>query len=106
MRAAILDDYQNAVSGLNCLKRLEDRCEVLFCNNRGRSDEEIIRGLSGVEIIIPIHDRTNFHSHPLKALPRLKFISQTGARVYSIDMEAATRCGILVAISVSSGTPP
>ena len=105
MRAAILDDYQNAVSGLNCLKRLEDRCEVLFCNNRGRSDEEIIRGLSGVEIIIPIHDRTNFHSHLLKALPGLKFISQTGARVYSIDMEAATRCGILVAISVSSGTP-
>ncbi|MCZ6452511.1 MAG: D-2-hydroxyacid dehydrogenase family protein [Deltaproteobacteria bacterium] len=105
IRAAILDDYQNAVSGLNCLKRLEDRCEVLFCNHRGRSDEEIIRGLSGVEIIIPIHDRTDFHSHLLKALPGLKFISQTGARVYSIDMEAATRCGILVAISVSSGTP-
>ena len=105
MKAAVLDDYQNAVLGLNCLKRLEDRCEVLFCNNRGKSDEEIIESLSGVEIIIPIHDRTNFHARLLQALPRLEFISQTGARVYSIDVETATRCGIPVAISVSSGIP-
>jgi len=105
MRAAVLDDYQNAVVGLNCLKRLKERCEVLFCNNQGKSDEEIIRSLSDVDIVIPIHDRTDFHSRLLQALPRLKFISQTGGRVYSIDMEEATRCGILVATSVSSGTP-
>ncbi len=105
MRAAVLDDYQNAVIGLNCLKRLKERCEVLFCNNQGKSDEGIIRTLSDVDIVIPIHDRTDFHSRLLQALPRLKFISQTGGRVYSIDMEEATRCGIVVAISVSSGTP-
>ncbi len=79
MRAAVLDDYQNAVFGLNCLKRLKERCEVLFCNNQGKSDEGIIRGLSDVDIVIPIHDRTDFHSRLLQALPRLKFISQTGA---------------------------
>ncbi len=105
MKAAVLDDYQNAVLGLSCLKRLEERCEVLFCNNRGKSDEEIIRSLADVKIVIPIHDRTDFHSRLLQSLPRLKFISQTGARVYSVDVEAATRCGIQVAISVSSGIP-
>ncbi len=105
MSVAVLDDYQDAVWDLDCLKRLEARCEVLFCNNRGKSDEEIIRSLSDVDMVIAIHDRTDFHARLLQDLPRLRFISQTGGRVYSIDMEEATRRGILVATSFSSGTP-
>ncbi|MFQ5683526.1 MAG: D-2-hydroxyacid dehydrogenase family protein [Candidatus Binatia bacterium] len=105
MKIAILDDYQNAVLGLSCLQKLQNRCEVLFRNNLGKSDEQIITSLSEVEILIPIHDRTDFHAVLLESLPKLEMISQTGARVYSIDVDAATRCGVLVALSVSSGVP-
>jgi phosphoglycerate dehydrogenase-like enzyme len=104
-RVAILDDYQNGVSALSCLKRLQGRCEVVFCDNRGKTEEEIAESLSDVEIVIPIHDRTDFNPRLLRALPRLELLAQTGTRVYTIDVETATRCGVLVALSVSSGTP-
>ncbi|NIO10727.1 MAG: D-2-hydroxyacid dehydrogenase family protein [Deltaproteobacteria bacterium] len=105
MKVAVLDDYQNVALQLNCLKRLKERCEVVFCDNRGKSDEEIVRSLKDVDIVIAIHDRTDFHAPLLQALPNLKFISQTGGRLYTIDVEAATRSGIRVATSFSSGTP-
>lgn len=104
MKVTVLDDYQHAFDGSSAIQRLKEKAEVQILSDRIDSDEALIRLLEGSQAIIPIRERTKFPASLLKALPHLEFISQTGNHAYHIDIEAATRAGIIISLAPGSNS--
>lgn len=99
MKVTVLDDYQHAIAGTRALERLRQNAEVHVLTEKLATEEELIRNLTGSQAIIPIRERTKFPASLLRMLPDLEFISQTGNHAYHIDIEAATRAGIIIALA-------
>jgi phosphoglycerate dehydrogenase-like enzyme len=99
MKVTVLDDYQHAIEGTAALERLRQSAEVQVLFEKLPDEASLIRALKGSQAIIPIRERTRFPARLLEALPGLELISQTGNHAYHIDMEAATRAGIVVALA-------
>ncbi|MBI4251528.1 MAG: phosphoglycerate dehydrogenase [Candidatus Tectomicrobia bacterium] len=78
------------------LKPLEDLgLEVLIdSNGRDATEEEMIRKLPGVVVAMPSNDP--FNERTLAAADSLRLIARTGVGVNTIDLEAATRRGVVV----------
>lgn len=98
MKMAILDDYQNASSRFACIEKLREQGELLTLRETIKP-EELARRLKDINIILPIRERTKFGAELLEKLSELRFISMTGASANNIDLEAATRMGILVSVT-------
>jgi phosphoglycerate dehydrogenase-like enzyme len=103
MNFAILNDYQGAASALACMERLRACGEVLSFRHPMTSEDELINALRDVHILIPIRERTRLTARVLEALPSLEMIAQTGSNAPHLDIDAATRRGIVVCISGGSG---
>jgi phosphoglycerate dehydrogenase-like enzyme len=103
MKFAILDDFQGAAASLACMNTLRACGELLVFRTAIPSAAEIIEALKEVQILIPIRERTRLTSSVLEALPSLEMISQTGGSTPHLDLEAATRCGIVVCTSTGAG---
>jgi phosphoglycerate dehydrogenase-like enzyme len=99
VKVTVLDDYQHAIAGTRALERLRQNAEVNVLTEKLATEEELIRTLKGSQAIIPIRERTKFPASLLRTLPDLEFISQTGNHAYHIDIEAATRAGIIIALA-------
>jgi len=99
VKVTVLDDYQHAIAGTRALERLRQNAEVHVLTEKLATEEELIRNLTGSQAIIPIRERTKFPASLLRMLPDLEFISQTGNHAYHIDIEAATRAGIIIALA-------
>ena len=99
MKITVLDDYQRAIEGTEAIRRLRQRAEVRVFTERLATDAALIEALQGSRAIIPIRERTKFPAALLHALPDLEFISQTGNHAYHIDIEAATRAGVIIALA-------
>ena len=99
MKVTILDDYQRAFKLTAAIKRLRGDAEVQILTERLPSDAAVAEALRGSQAIIPIRERTKFTAALLRALPDLEYISQTGNHVYHVDMDAATRQGIVVSLA-------
>lgn len=99
MKVTVLDDYQRAIEGTPAIQRLRQSAEVRVLFEKLPTDEALIRALKDSRAVIPIRERTRFPAPLLEALPELEIISQTGNHAYHIDMEAATRAGIVVALA-------
>jgi phosphoglycerate dehydrogenase-like enzyme len=99
MRVTVLDDYQHALDNTAAIQRLRQIAEVQILHERIPSEETLIRTLAGCKAVIPIRERTKFPASVLHKLHDLELISQTGNHAYHIDIEAATRAGILIALA-------
>lgn len=99
MKVTVLDDYQCAFENTEAIRRLRQTVEVRILTEKLPSDSAIAEALKGTRAIIPVRERTKFTASLLSALPDLEFISQTGNHAYHIDMEAATRRGIVVSMA-------
>jgi D-3-phosphoglycerate dehydrogenase len=95
MKVTVLDDYQRAFEHTDAIKRLSRRVEVEILTEKLPTEDAAVSALKGSQAIIPIRERTKFTASLLKALSDLEYISQTGSHVYHVDMEAATRLGIV-----------
>jgi phosphoglycerate dehydrogenase-like enzyme len=99
MKVTVLDDYQRALGQTAAIERLRQTTEVrVFCEKIA-SQEALVHALEGSQAIIPIRERTPFPAALLNRLPDLELISQTGNHAYHIDLEAATRAGIVVSLA-------
>jgi phosphoglycerate dehydrogenase-like enzyme len=103
MKFAILDDFQGAAASLPCMDTLRACGELLVFRKAIPSPAELIEALKDVHILIPIRERTQLTSNVLEALPSLEMISQTGGNTPHLDLEAATRRGIIVCTSPGTG---
>jgi phosphoglycerate dehydrogenase-like enzyme len=103
MKIAILDDFQGAAASLSCMDTLRACGELLVFRKAIPSPAGLIDALKDVHILIPIRERTQLTSSVLEALPSLEMISQTGGNTPHLDLEAATRRGIIVCTSPGAG---
>jgi len=105
VKIAILDDYQDAVRGLECFKLLAP-CEVEVLTETYRTVDELVSAIADVEILVLIRERTRIDEALLSRLPDLKLISQTGKISNHLDLEACTRAKVLVAEGIGSPVAP
>lgn len=99
MRVTVLDDYQRAFENTEAIRRLRQYVDVNILTDKLPSEAAVVDALKGSQAIIPVRERTKFTASLLRALPDLKFISQTGNHFYHIDIEAASGAGIVVALA-------
>jgi phosphoglycerate dehydrogenase-like enzyme len=102
VKAAILDDYQRLALKYADWKRLAG-VEVTVFNEPLGSLQECIRKLESFDIVCLMRERTAFPRALVERLPKLKFISLTGARSPSLDTQACKERGIPVSHTRSAG---
>ena len=89
MKITILDDYQDAVRGLNCFKLLESY-DVQVINKTYRTTDEVVSAIEDTDVLVLIRERTKVDEPLLSRLPKLKLISQTGKISNHMDLAACT----------------
>jgi len=99
MKVIVLDDYQHAMAPTAAIAHLREKVQVEILTERLVGEDAVARALTGCKAIIPIRERTKFSASLLAKLTGLELISQTGNHAYHIDMEAATRQGIVVSLA-------
>ncbi|MDR7047635.1 D-3-phosphoglycerate dehydrogenase [Duganella sp. 3397] len=105
MKIAILDDYQNASSGIKSYEILNGH-DVKVFNNTTRGLGQLAIRLAPFDALVLIRERTALNRALLAKLPNLKLISQTGKLAGHVDVAAATELGIAIAEGVGSPTAP
>ena len=102
-RLLVLDDYEGRINGAPAMARLRDLAEVTVLD-RPLADGDL-DGLAEVQVLLAVRERTPLDRHLLDRLPQLELVLQTGGHAYHVDQEAATRQGIVVALSRRATMP-
>ncbi len=102
VRIAVLDDYMGVAPELADWASLAPRAEVQFFHEPIVRDD-LTATLGPFDAICLLRERTDFPADVLKKLPNLKAIAATGKSNRTLDGDAATRLGIVVMMTESSG---
>jgi len=107
IRVAVIDDWQNAARGLLDWSPLASRAEIVFFPRHfGAGDEdEAVRLLGDFDIILILRERSRFSETLIARLKRLKMLSCTGTRAPNVDLEAATKHGIVCTLTSGGHSP-
>lgn len=101
MRIVIPDDYQDAVRGLDCYRKLAGH-EVTVYHDTLTDVDQLAARFQQAEALVLIRERTVISAALLAKLPNLKVIAQTGRGMPHIDLPACTRHGVLVTSGIGS----
>ena len=96
-RLLVLDDDEGRIAGASAMARLRELAEVTVLDRPLAAGD--LDNLAGVRVLLAIRERTRLDDALLERLPDLELILQTGGHAYHVDQEAATRRGIVVALS-------
>ena len=96
VRIAVLDDYQAVAMKMADWRLLSSEAEVQVFTDHLSDDDLVAERLQGFEIVVAMRERTAFPRGLLKDLPGLRLLVTTGMRNASIDIEAASKLGVLV----------
>ena len=96
LKVAILDDYQNVAQDFVDLKKLSGKYEIETFNEWFESEEDAIDRLKDFEALLIMRERTKISENLIKNLKKLKYISTSGMRNKSIDLEATKKRKIIV----------
>ncbi|MDB5761936.1 MAG: 3-phosphoglycerate dehydrogenase [Herminiimonas sp.] len=105
MKIAILDDYQDCVRHLDCIRLLNGHQVKVFTNSARGVGQLAIR-LAEFDALVLIRERTSLPKALLDKLPNLKLISQTGKVSGHIDVAAAAARGIAIVEGIGDPTAP
>ncbi|MGO3022746.1 MAG: D-2-hydroxyacid dehydrogenase family protein [Brevibacterium sp.] len=105
MRIVVLDDYQQVAADFADWSRLD--AEVEFISRPIVDDDDLVRVLTGAEVVVAMRERTAFTAGRLERLSDLRLLVTTGRVNASIDVQAARALGIVVCgtESTTSATP-
>jgi phosphoglycerate dehydrogenase-like enzyme len=92
---AVLDDYAGVAADLADWDALRPHATVRFFRAH-LDEEEAAEQLAPFEVICTIRERMALPASLLARLPRLRLITVIGERLANLDLDAATRLGILV----------
>ena len=101
----MIDDYHHACAKSDAVKRLRQTARVTVYEEPFPSQEALVEALRGTEIVIANRERTKFTSQLLAQLPDLRLISNTGSHFYHVDVQEATRRGILLTNAPGGSSP-
>src|ERR1043165_3522473 len=106
-RVAVIDDWQNAARGLIDWSPLEARAEVVFFQRHFAAGEEdaAARLLGDFDVILLLRERSRFSESLIARIPRLKMLSCTGSRAPNVDLDAATKRGIICTLTSGGHSP-
>jgi phosphoglycerate dehydrogenase-like enzyme len=97
LRVALLDDYQGVALEMADWAALGGRIAVEAFRDHLRDQAALLRRLAPFDAVVAMRERTPFPEPVLAGLPRLRLLVTTGMGNASIDVDAATRLGIVVA---------
>ena len=95
-RIAVLDDWQGVARGSTDWSRLSQRAQLIFFEQPFGDENAVAQVLAEFDIIIAMRERTPFPASLIARLPRLRMIALTGARSWTMDIEACTARDIIV----------
>lgn len=99
MKVTVLDDYQHAIAPTPAIARLREKVDVQIFTEKLPNEAAVIDAIKDCQAIIPIRERTKFPATLIAKLPDLELISQTGNHAYHIDIDAATKAGIVISLA-------
>ena len=102
-RLLVLDDHEGQIAGAPAMTRLRQLAEVTVLD-RPLADGDL-DGLTEVQVLLAIRERTQLDRSLLDRLPQLELILQTGGHAYHVDEETATGRGIVVALGRRARMP-
>jgi phosphoglycerate dehydrogenase-like enzyme len=105
-KVAILDDSQNVAAVSADWVRLNGRAEVVILPGPFASDDAAAAALQGVQIVVPMRERTAFTASLVAKLPDLRMIALTGARAPTLDIAACTQHKILICNTAGDRVTP
>ena len=103
---AVLDDYQGVSQQLADWTVLPDHCHLQVFRDHLSELDPVAERLHGFEVVCAMRERTPFPRELLQRLPNLRLLVTTGMRNASIDLKAATDCGVLVCGTDGGPTNP
>jgi D-3-phosphoglycerate dehydrogenase / 2-oxoglutarate reductase len=103
VKISILDDYFDTLRTLDCFRKLAGH-DVKIWNDHVQDVDALAERLRDTEALVLIRERTQIRAPLLERLPKLKLISQRSVYPH-IDIDAATRLGIIVSSSQHADTP-
>ena len=103
MNVTILDDYFDTLRTLECFRKLDGH-EVTIWNDHVHDVDALAERLEATEALVLIRERTQIRAPLIERLPKLKLISQRSVYPH-IDIDACTRCGIVVSSYMHADTP-
>ena len=95
-RVAILDDYQGCALQMADWNSLLAENKIQVFRDHLSDQHAVVERLKDFGIVVAMRERTPFPRSLLKQLPKLRLLVTTGMRNASIDVQAATDCGITV----------
>ena len=106
-KVAVTDDWQNAASDLIDWSPLKQRAQITFFQRHfGPGEEDVAaRLLADFDIILILRERSRFSEALISKLPKLKMLSCTGSRAPNVDLEEATKRGIVCTLTSGGHSP-
>jgi phosphoglycerate dehydrogenase-like enzyme len=95
-RIAVIDDWQGIARKSADWSALMSRAELTFFQEPFRGPEHVATTLKPFDVIVLMRERTHVPASLIEALPNLRMIGVTGARIWTLDTEAATARGIVI----------
>ena len=103
MKLSILDDYFDTLRTLPCFRKLDGH-EVTIWHDHTQDIEALAARLKDTQVLVLIRERTQIHEPLLERLDGLRLISQRSVYPH-IDIDACTRCGVIVSSDQHAGSP-
>ncbi len=96
LKVAILDDYQNVAQEFIDLKKLSGKYEIEIFNEPFENEDDAVEQLKDFEALLIMRERTKMTANLINSLKKLKYISTSGMRNKSIDLDACKKKKIIV----------
>jgi phosphoglycerate dehydrogenase-like enzyme len=93
---AVLDDWQGVARTSADWSVLQQRAHVTFFEQPLGGQEHVAQALRAFDVVALMRERTYFPQSLINALPNLRMIGITGARMASLDTAACTARGIVI----------
>lgn len=104
MRIVIPDDFPPVYQGHDELEALKPYGEVVLYGTKAADKQELIDRLKCADALINIRAYSRFDAEVMAALPDLKHIAILGTGTDNVDLEAATKHGIVVTNTPGAST--
>jgi phosphoglycerate dehydrogenase-like enzyme len=95
-KIALLDDYQHAAMGMADWASLPADVQVVTFSDHLDDETKLADRLADFEIVMLMRERTPFLASLFPLLPNLKLLVTAGMRNASVDLDAATKAGVVV----------
>jgi phosphoglycerate dehydrogenase-like enzyme len=99
----VLDDWEGALSGAPAMAKLRELVHV-DCLHRPLQPADRER-LCEYRFLLALRERTPIDCELIAAASQLELILQTGGHAYHVDLEAATRHGVVTALGRGVSSP-